>query len=101
MRSAMLLLLGAALCGCAGVSREGRASALETSYNEKAASWVGKTEKQLIRSLGEPTTSITVPGGDTFDEYRDAGCSIKFQIDPAGVVAGVVWKGAECASPGR
>ena len=96
-----LLLLGVALCGCAGAAREPGASALETSYNEKAASWVGKTEKQLIRALGEPTTSITVPGGDTYDEYRDAGCSIKFQIEPSGVVAGVVWKGVECASPSR
>ena len=101
MRLASILLIGSWLCGCAGASREPGASALEASYNEKAASWVGKTEKQLIRALGEPTNSITVPGGDTYDEYRDAGCSIKFQIDPTGVVAGVVWKGADCASPGR
>ena len=101
MRRVSILLIGAWLCGCSGASRGTGASALETSYNEKAAGWVGKTEKQLIRALGEPTTSIDVPGGNTYDEYRDAGCSIKFEIDPAGVVAGVVWKGADCASPAR
>ena len=91
----LLLCLG----GCAGASRETGARAMETSYLEKAAAWIGKTEKELVRGLGEPNSSITVPGGDTFDEYRDSGCAITFRIDSKRVVASVDWKGAECASP--
>ena len=91
----ILLCLG----GCAGAAPKGGVPAVETSYREKAAGWIGKTEKQLIRELGEPNNSITVPSGDTFDEYRDSGCAITFRIDPKGVVASVDWKGADCASP--
>jgi hypothetical protein len=92
----VLLLLG----GCAAAPRETGGRAVETSYREKAASWIGKTETQLVRGLGEPSSSITVPGGDTFDEYRDAGCVITFRIDSKRVVASVDWKGADCASSG-
>ena len=55
---------------------------------------------RLKRGLGEPSSSITVPSGDTFDEYRDSGCTLVFLIDSKGVVASVDWKGADCASPG-
>jgi hypothetical protein len=93
--AASLLLLGAA--GCAGASRGPAASERETSYSAKAAGWIGKTEKDLVRGLGEPTSSITVPSGETFDEYRDSGCAITFRIDTKGVVESVVWKG-DCSS---
>ena len=93
----VFILLG--LGGCAGASREAGAGAMETAYREKAAGWIGKTEKKLMRDLGEPASSIAVPGGDTFDEYRDSGCAIMFQIDSKGIIVSVDWKGADCASP--
>jgi hypothetical protein len=96
-RLASLVLLFV-LGGCAGASREPGAGERETSYRVKAAGWIGKTEKELVKGLGEPNTSITVPSGETFDEYRDSGCAITFRIDPKGVVDSVVWKG-DCASP--
>jgi hypothetical protein len=92
--AALLLLLGAG--GCAGASREGAPSAAELSFRAKAVGWIGKSEQELVRALGEPNSSIVVPSGETFDEYRDAGCAITFRIDSERVVSSVVWKG-DCA----
>jgi hypothetical protein len=94
--AAFSFLLG--MGGCAGASHKAGAGERETSYRVKAAGWIGKTEKELVRGLGEPNSSITVPSGETFDEYRDSGCAITFRIDPSGVIADVLWKG-DCASP--